>query len=196
MPPISGWSSAPDATVMPFPMPVTDPCSPGGLTSRASVYVGDSPVIPSPAFPLIDTQPAEDSGFSELLWFGQEPHKAGLKSAQQVAAEQDVTLTLNYQPYAGALADDLPQDAPLPVAFVAVLDDRVVPINGQPVLYASALPGRLSWLPITIRVPDEPGVHQLFIQQFPNPYTDAKVAEETGRDVSGDSSQRFILDVT
>ncbi len=167
-----------------------------GLTTRASVYVGDNAVAPTLDYPLLDPAPAADSGFSELLWFGQEPHKAGLQASQSVAAGETVTLTVNYQPYAESLADDAPAGAALPVALVAILDDQVVPINGQPVLYGSALPGRLSYVPITVQAPGESGEHQLFIQQFPNPYVDARVAEETGRDFFGDSSQRFILDVT
>lgn len=163
-------------------------------STRASVYVGGAEP-PALDYPLIDPAPAADSGFSEVLWFGQEPHKAGLKSGQEVAAGEDVTLTVNYQPYAESLADDLPPDSPLPVAIVAIIDNRVVPLNGEPVLYASALSNRLSYLPVTIRAPDEPGSYQLFIQPFTNPYVDAEVAEETGREFFGVSSQRFILDV-
>lgn len=165
------------------------------LTTRASVYVGDEAETPTLDYPLLDPTPAADSGFGELLWFGQEPHRAGLRSAQSVTAGETVTLTVNYQPYAGSLADDTPPGAALPVALVAILDNQVVPINDQPVLYGSALPGHLSYVPVTIQVPREPGVHQLFIQQFPNPYVDAKLAEETGSEFFGDSSQRFILDV-
>jgi hypothetical protein len=150
---------------------------------------------PDIEFPLIDPTPGEDSGFMELLWFGNEPHKAGLKAEQAVEAGDEVTLTMNYQPYAKSLADELPRDTPIPVAFVAVIDDRVVPINGQPVLYGSAIPRRLSWLPITVKTPTDPGIHQIFVQQFPNPYVDAKEAEETGREFNGQSSQRFILEV-
>lgn len=165
-------------------------------TMRASVYVGDTSVPPEVSFPLIDATPGEDSGFSELLWFGQEPHKAGLLDGEAVAAGENVTLIANYQPYAESVADELPPGTPLPVAFVAIVDDRVVSLNGQPVLYGSALPGQLSYLPVTIHVPADPGIHQLFIQQFPNPYIDAKAAEESGRELVGESSQRFILDAS
>jgi hypothetical protein len=44
-------------------------------------------------------------------------------------------------------------------------------------------------------VPDEPGAHQLFLQQVPNPSTNVAEAEATGRSDFGMSSQRFILDV-
>lgn len=161
---------------------------------RRSIYVGDAATPPTFAYPLVDPTPAPDSGFSELLWFGREPHNTRLKGEQRVAPGEEVTLLLNYQPYAGNLADAAPPDTPLPVAFVAFIDDRVVPLNDQPVLYASALPNRLSSFPVTVRVPDAPGIHQIFIQQFPNPYVDPKVAEETGRELFGISSQRFILD--
>jgi len=164
------------------------------LPTRASVYVGDAATPPMIDFPLIDPAARKESDFSELLWFGQEPYKAGLKAEQVVNAGEAVTLTVNYQPYEGSLADDLPPDSPLPTAMVAIIDDRVVPFNGEPVLYGSAVPHRLSWLPVTIQVPADPGVHQVFIQQFPNPYVDAKVAEETGREFFGESSQRFILE--
>lgn len=163
-------------------------------SARASVYVGDAATPPTLDFPLIDPAASEDSGFSELLWFGHDPHKAGLKSGQVVDAGEDVTLSVNYQPYAESLADDLPPDSPLPVAMVAIIDDQVVPFNGQSVLYGSAPPDHLSYLPVTVRVPAEPGIHQLFIQQFPNPYVDAKDAAESGREFFGVSSQRFILD--
>lgn len=164
------------------------------MISRASVYVGDAATPPTFAYPLVDPTPAPDSGFSELLWFGREPHNTRLKGEQRVAPGEEVTLLLNYQPYAGNLADAAPPDTPVPVAFVAFIDDWVVPLNDQPVLYASALPNRLSSFPVTVRVPDAPGIHQIFIQQFPNPYVDPKVAEETGRELFGISSQRFILD--
>jgi len=113
------------------------------LTTRASVYVGDASVPPTVDFPLIDAAPGEDSGFSELLWFGQEPHQAGLKDGQAVATGEDVTLVANYQPYAESVADGLPPETPLPVAFVAIIDDRVVPLNGQSMLYGSANPERI-----------------------------------------------------
>lgn len=164
------------------------------LSTRASVYVGDAAAPPVLDFPLFDPNSQAGSDFSELLWFGQEPYSPGLSASQTVDAGQDVTLTLNYQPYAGNLADDLPSDSPLPAALVAIMDDHVVPINGHPALYGSAVPGRLSWIPITVQVPSEPGVHQLFVQQFPNPYIDVKQAEETGREFFAESSQRFILD--
>jgi len=164
------------------------------FATRATVYVGDVATPPEIDYPLIDPTPGDDSGSSELLWFGREPHRAGLKAEREVAAGEEVTLTVNYQPYTDALADDLPEGTPLPVAFVAIIDDRVVPLNGQPVLYGAAVTGRLSWLPATVQVPNEPGPHQLFIQQFPNPYVDAREAEETGREFFGTSSQRFILD--
>ena len=165
------------------------------FSTRASIYVSDATEPPTLDYPLIDPTPAADSGASELLWFGQEPHKAGLNSGQQVTAGEDVTLTVNYQPYAESLADTLPPNSPLPVAIVAIIDDRVVPFNGEPVLYGSALPNRLSYLPVTVRAPEDPGAYQLFIQPFANPYVDAQVAEETGREFFGVSSQRFILDV-
>lgn len=165
------------------------------FSTRASVYVGDAAEPPTLEFLLIDSAPAADSGFGEVLWFAQEPHKVVLNSSRQVAAGEDVTLTVNYQPYAESLADTLPPDSPLPVAMVAVIDDRVVPFNGEPVLYGSVLPNRLSYIPVTVRAPDEPGAYQLFIQPFANPYVDAEVAEETGREFFGVSSQRFILDV-
>lgn len=164
------------------------------FATRATVYVGEAASPLMIDFPLIDPTPVDESGSGEMLWFGREPHRAGLKAEQEVAAGEEVTLTVNYQPYADALADDLPAGTPLPVAFVAIIDDRVVSLNGQPVLYGAAVTGRLSWLPVTVQVPDEPGPHQLFIQQFPNPYVDAREAEETGREFFGTSSQRFILD--
>lgn len=71
---------------------------------------------------MIDPEPVAESGASELLWFGQEPHKAGLKSGQQVDAGEDVTLIVNYRPFAGAWGDDAPLGTPLPVAMVAILD--------------------------------------------------------------------------
>lgn len=141
-------------------------------TTRASVYVGDEASPPTVDFPLIDPAARAGSDFNELLWFGQEPYTAGLSSGQLVEAGAAVTLTLNYQPNVENLADHLAPDTPLPTAFVAIIDDRVVPFNGQPVLYGSGVPGRLSWLPVTVQVPSTPGIHQLFLQQFPNPYVD------------------------
>ena len=160
------------------------------FSDRATVYVGDDARPPTIAFPLVDSEPGAAAGLSELIWFGHEPHKAGVKGAQQVIAGQSVTLTVNYQPYSRRKAGE----NPLPVAFVAILEDRVVPLNGQPVFYGSVLPHRLSYLPITIRVPDAPGLYQLFVQPFPHPYVDAREAARTRRDLYAISSQRFILD--
>jgi hypothetical protein len=165
------------------------------LSLRASVYVGVDPTPPPLEYPLFDPESVIDGESAGILWFGQESHKAGLKRGQAVTAGQAVTLIANYRVSLGSGADNLPADTPVPVAIVGILDDRVVPINGQAVWYGSAIPGRLNYLPVTVEAPDEPGTHQLFLQQFPNPYTDVAEAEATGRSDVGMSSQRFILDV-
>lgn len=162
---------------------------------RASVYVGTDAAPPAVTFPLFDPEAINDGVDADILWFGQEPHQAGLKSSQAVSAGADVTLTVNYRLALNAGADDLPADIAVPVAIVGILDDRVVPIKGKPMWYSSAIPGRLNDLPVTVRVPDAPGVHQFFLQQFPNPYTDVAWAAASGREHVGVSSQRFILDV-
>jgi hypothetical protein len=69
----------------------------------------------------------------------------------------------------------------------------VVPLNGQPVVYGSALPGRMSYIPATVTVPNDPGIHQLYIQHFPYPYLDVAVAEEKEIDLRALSSQRLTL---
>ncbi len=162
--------------------------------SRASVYVGDSSTPPTMDFPLIDTDPHSADGNGELLLFGREPYNLGQKGEQAVQAGEDVTLVMNYQPYAESLTGEPAPDVPVPAAFVAVIDDRVVPLNGQPVVYGSALPGRISYFPVTVTAPSDPGTHQLFVQHFPNPYVDVVEADETDRDLFAMSSQRLILD--
>ena len=162
---------------------------------RAGAHVGVDAAPPAVTFPLFDPGAINDGVDADILWFGQEPHQAGLKSSQAVSTGADVTLTVNYRLALNAGADDLPADIAVPVAIVGILDDRVVPINGKPVWYGSAIPGRLSYLPVTVRVPDAAGAHQFFLQQFPNPYTDVAWAETSGRAQVGVSSQRLILDV-
>ena len=49
------------------------------FSDRATVYVGDDARPPTIAFPLVDSEPGAAAGLSELIWFGHEPHKAGVK---------------------------------------------------------------------------------------------------------------------
>ncbi|MFN8664041.1 MAG: hypothetical protein U0075_19280 [Thermomicrobiales bacterium] len=161
---------------------------------RASVYVGDQATPPAMDFPLLDSDPHDPVGSGEMLLLGSEPHKLGQAGEQSVRAGEDVTLAMNYQPYADNLIGESTPDIPIPTAFIAVIDDRVVPLNGQPVVHGAVLPGRISYIPVTVTVPDDPGTHQLFIQHFPNPYVDVVEAEEANLDLVGISSQRLILD--
>lgn len=163
-------------------------------STRASVYVGPDAEPPAIDYPLIDADPGEDSGFGDLLWFGIAPHKAGIKSEHVVHAGQDVTLVTNCQPFAANLADDLPGNTLVPVAFVAIMDDRDVPLNGEPYGLGAALPNRLRFFPARVAVPEIPGRYQVFFAQFPNPFVDMNEAEESGREFIGQSSPRFLLD--
>ncbi|MCC6315759.1 MAG: hypothetical protein IT337_17310, partial [Thermomicrobiales bacterium] len=153
--------------------------------------------LPQPGFPLLDPVPGEDSGFDEVLWFGQEPHQAGLKSEVVAATGAEVAVPVNYQPPRDAnKARRGRRKAPLPVVFVGVLDDQVVPLNDQSVLHGAVMPGQLSWVPLTVRAPDEPGLHQLFVLAFPNPYAEDKAAVNSERGFAVLSSQRMMIGVS
>ena len=136
-----------------------------------------------------------EGGNAAILWFGHKPRTDGLNSVQAVTAGESAMLIANCSASLDAGADNLPADTSAPVAIVGILDDRVIPINGEAVWNGSTIPGQLNYLPITVRAPDEPGVHQLFLQQCPHPYTDVAEAETTRRSDFGVSSQRFIPDV-
>lgn len=165
-------------------------------SARASVFVGEAALPPTIEYPLLDPEAQSiDSVYGDSLLFGPDPYSGQMYGSQQVSPATDVTLGLNFVPTAENLPDNQLPESPLPTAFVAFIDDRVVPINGQPVLYGSARPGTISWMPITVQAPEEPGTYQVFVQQFPNPYIDPAWAEETGREFIAESSQRFRLEV-
>lgn len=164
-------------------------------SARASVYAGDAALPPVIDFPPLDPEARPDGNVVDMLLFGPDPYSGQMYGSQRVSPGSDVTLGLNFAANAENLPDNQLPDSPLPTAFVAFINDRVVPINNQPVLYGSARPGTVSWMPVTVQAPDEPGTHQLFIQQFPNPYIDPIWAEETGREFIAESSQRFRLEV-
>lgn len=164
------------------------------LISRASVYVGGSATPPTLEFPLVDPAPHEDSGFAEWFNFGRGPYNMRLYGEKVVQAGEDVTLPMNFQPFSWSEAGEPVAKTPVPTAFIAVIDDRVVPLNGQPVVYGSALPYSLSSFPVTVTAPADLGIHQLFVQQFPNPYVDVAEADNAELNLFGESSQRLILD--
>lgn len=140
-------------------------------TLDASVEVPPA-TMPTPRFPPLDPSPVEAPQFTNLLLLSNEPGGTKRSSGQRARPGEEVRFFLRYQPHAAVLNDGVTGDGTVPVALVAFIDDRVVPMNGHPVVYASARVGSLSTLPITVRAPDEPGVHQLFLLAFPQPYRD------------------------
>lgn len=163
--------------------------------TRASIYVGDAATPPTVDIPLIDPEPDDGGGTGGYLWFRPDATNTRPHEDRAVNAGEDVTLGLKYRPYGENVLDGQPLTDPVPAAFIAIIDDRVVPINGQPAIYASALPGRTSNLSITVTAPDDPGIHQIYVQQFPYPYVTVAVIDESGLSDYGESSPRLVLNV-
>ena len=83
----------------------------------------------------------------------------------------------------------------VPFAFVAFMDDQVVPFGEDPVVYGRGFRGEIVTIPIKIVAPGTSGVHQFFIHRFPNPYNAVKVEGPVDRSFYSLSTQRVVIEV-
>jgi len=161
---------------------------------RASVYVqGGSP--PQVDFPPLDPEARENDGYGEVCWLTAAPYSLQLTPGTRAKPGEDVTFFLSLQPHVAALEGTPPGTVSVSLALVAFMDDEVVPMNGEPAVFASAQPGYLSAFAVTITAPPEPGVYQFFIQQLPYPFVDVAEADQAGRVLVAESTQRVVLEV-
>ena len=159
---------------------------------RRSVFVGNAmpPTIEFQPFQTVMDDPnggsfpiLTDKSRKFNLWPG-----PGRKVAPGV--EFDIFLRFGTPDYTARRGGDLNKDD-VPIALVAFMDDQVVPIGVDSVVYGKEYRGEVVTIPITVVAPKTPGIHQFFIHRFPNPYVRMR------KDVLVDSlsSQRIVIEV-
>lgn len=164
---------------------------------RASVYAGRGAVPPSLRFQPLDPAPVANAGYSELALFDTLTDSEESWQGGKVERGGSLNGILRLIPYTESSFNASPtdDDRVVPVALVAFMGDRVVPLNGEPYLLATLEEGHENVVPIEVRAPDKQGSYQYFIQQFPHPFLDVDAASDSGRWLFAIQPQRLTIEV-
>lgn len=160
--------------------------------TRRSIFVGDASAPDTSFLPFEEAVEDPGGGFSDALFLTDSPESFNLFSEQQVRAGTTVELFIRLSVPDYIMRDD---SMAAPVALVGFLDEEIIPINDQPVIYGSARRGEITTLPVTITAPREPGLYSFFIHRFPNPYTEVLRLGSQDRGFYSLSTQRVVLEV-
>lgn len=169
---------------------------------RGSVYAGADASPPALTLEPLDPAPEPVSRPLELASFADSPDSNRLLFETVAAPGETETVWLQLIPYPetpfGADPEATPDPAlgnENPVALVAVFDDRVVPLNGEPFLLGTLREGHFNTIPVEIPASAEPGFHQYFVQVFPNPFTDVDAVYAARRSLFSVQPQRLTIEV-
>lgn len=160
---------------------------------RRSLYVGTASPPTVTYEPLTSTMIT--GHISDLLMLTEQPQGLDLWPGRHVAPGERLNLFVRTSPLKGNVRAAAPAETAVPIALVAFMDDHVVPIGTAAVVYAAVRPGEIGTLPITVTAPLNPGVHQYFVHQFPNPYVDATLTGSGDHSFYSQSTQRIVLTV-
>ncbi len=161
---------------------------------RRSVYVGTAAIPPPPNYQPFAQREATNRfpGSVCLCRYADQMQRWG---AQVGTPGQMLTGYLRTSPSRSNVTAQHP-DGAVPEAYVAFLDDHIVPINGQAVTYALGQVGQLQTLPFTVQAPSTPGSHPFFIARFPNPYVEPVTYDATSAQFHSDTSSRHLITIS